>query len=100
VVQVGALQRAAVGAPQVAKLGAQLNAALGQYPRGEGQVVIRRQVEVIRQGKLHAPGGGRSVGGQQKARLALLPDGEGQVGRIKNRDILEVERAVARHPFI
>src|SRR3546814_3754407 len=72
--QVGAEQLAAIVATQIAELAAQLQAPLGHVARRQGGIVIRCQIEIIRQRELGPARAGRTVGRYQKARFALLLD--------------------------
>src|SRR5690606_35283298 len=79
VVQISALQSARIALPHVTELGPKLQAAFRKNAWREREIVIWRQVEIVRNGKFHAPGCRGTVGGQKKAGLALLAQRESQV---------------------
>ena len=65
---------------------------------GDGRVVVGGYVPVERLGDVHAVLGALGIAGVEQARLALILDGEVDIGEIEDRIIIEPEAGVPGFP--
>ncbi len=92
----GLSERRRAVAEQVAELRADLQTALGHQARRDRGVVVRREIEVIRRGRLEAAHARRAERRGQEAGLALVRQRELQPRRIHDRDVEEMHGHAVR----
>jgi hypothetical protein len=95
VVQVLAVHGAAAARRQVAELAVEAQPARGEVARRERGVVVRRDVPVPGHGDLRAGLAAAADGREEQPGLALVPDREGDPGRVEDGHAEEVEAHVA-----
>ncbi len=81
--------------PKIAKLRAQLYAAIRQQLRSCGEIVVRREIEIVGHREFDAAARRVTASRKEKSGLALGADRKGNYRRIENRNALEVEPHVA-----
>ncbi len=96
VVQVRAAELAFAAFGQVAELAFHQQAAVSHVARVQRGVVVRRQVEVVRRDEREAVVAACRNSRRQEAGLATVVDREVDIGRVKDRNVLDPQGNVGR----
>ncbi len=81
---------------KIAELAVDLQAAARHQARRQRRVVVRRQIEVVRQRHLDTAAAGRAEYRRQESRLALVGQRKIDERRVQDRHVLEQHRRIAR----